>query len=130
MRAYSVLGELYSELCGDLSGKEIQKGGAVCIHTADSFCCIVEMNTILQSSCCCSAAKSCPALVPDGLQRARPPCPSLSAGVCSDSCPLIQWCHPTISFSVAPFSSCLQSCPASGSFPISQLFASAGNYTQ
>ena len=55
---------------------------------------------------------------------ARPPCPSLSPGVCSNSCLLSQWCHPTISSSVIPFSSCLQSFPASGSFPVSQLFVS------
>ena len=60
------------------------------------------------------------------LQHARLPCPSLSPGVCSNSCPLSQWCHPTISSSVAPFSSCLQSFPASGSFPVSQLFTSGG----
>ena len=52
------------------------------------------------------------------------PFPSLSSGVCSNSCPLIQWCHPTISSSVAPFSSCPQSFPASRSFPLSQLFTS------
>ena len=51
------------------------------------------------------------------------PCPSVSPTVCSNSCPLSQWCHPTISSSVVPFSSCLQSFPASGSFPMSQLFA-------
>ena len=56
----------------------------------------------------------------------RPPCPSLSPRVCSNSCPLSQWCYPTISSSVIPFSSCLQSFPASRSFPISQLFASGG----
>ena len=56
------------------------------------------------------------------LQHTRLPCPSLSPGVCSDSCPLSQWCHPTISSSAAFF--CLQSFPASGSFPMSQLFAS------
>ena len=61
-----------------------------------------------------------------GLQHARPPCPSPSPGVCSNSCPLNQWCHPTISSSVISFSSCLQSFPASGSFPMSQLFASGG----
>ena len=61
-----------------------------------------------------------------GLQRARPPCPSPSTGVCSNSCPLSQWCHPTISSSVSPFSSCFQSFLASGSFPMSQLFASGG----
>ena len=52
--------------------------------------------------------------------------PSPSPGVCSNSCPLSQWCHPTISSSVTPFSSCPQSFPASGSFPMSQLFASSG----
>ena len=65
-------------------------------------------------------------LQPHGLQHARLPCPSPSPGVYSDSCPLSQWCHPTISSSVIPISSCLQSFPASGSFPMSQLFASGG----
>ena len=54
-------------------------------------------------------------LWPSELQHTRLPCSSLSPGVCSNSCPLSQWCHPTISFSVAPFSSCHQSFPASGS---------------
>ena len=62
---------------------------------------------------------------PHGLQHARLPCPSLSPGVCSNSCPLNQWCHPTASSSVTPFSSCPQSFPASGSFPMSRLFASS-----
>ena len=78
---------------------------------------------------CCSAANLCPTLWPHGLQHARPPCPSPSPGVCSNSCPLSRWCHPTISSSVAPFSSCLQSFPASGSFPMSWLFASGGQRT-
>ena len=65
-------------------------------------------------------------LQPHGLQHARLPCPSQSPGVCSNSCPLNQWCHPTISSSAAPFSSCPQSFPASGSFPVSQLFTSGG----
>ena len=55
-------------------------------------------------------------LWPHGLQHARLPCPSPTSGNCSNSRPLSQWCHPTISSSVAPFSSCLQSSPASGSF--------------
>ena len=59
----------------------------------------------------------------DGLQHARPPCPSPTPGTCSNSCLLSRWCHPTISSSVLPFSSCLQLFPASGSFPMSQLFA-------
>ena len=63
---------------------------------------------------------------PHGLRYARLPWPSLSPGVCSNSCLLSQWCNPTISSSVGPFSSCFQSFPASRSFPISQFFASGG----
>ena len=65
-------------------------------------------------------------LWPHGLQHARPPCPSPILGVCSNSCPLSQWCHPTISFSVVPFSSCLKSFPGWGPFQMSQLLASGG----
>ena len=65
-------------------------------------------------------------LRPHGLQHARLPWPSPSPGACSNSCPLSQWCHPTISSSVVTFSSCLQSFPASGSFPVSWLSASDG----
>ena len=65
-------------------------------------------------------------LHPHGLQHTRPPCPSPTPRVYSNSCPLSRWCHPAISSSVIPFSSCLQSFPASGSFPRSQLFASDG----
>ena len=61
-----------------------------------------------------------------GLQHARLPCPSPTPGVHSNSCPLSQWCHLTISSSVIPFSSCLQSFPTSGSFPMSQFFTSDG----
>ena len=65
-------------------------------------------------------------LWPHGLQHTRPPCPSPTPRVYSNLCPLSWWCHPTISSSVVPFSSHLQSFPASGSFPMSQLFASGG----
>ena len=65
-------------------------------------------------------------LQPHGLQHARLPCPSPFPRACSNSCPLNQWCHPTISSSVIPFSSCLQSIPASGSFPMSHPFTSGG----
>ena len=64
-------------------------------------------------------------LRPHGLKHARLPCPSPTPGAYSNSCPLSRWCHPSISSSVNPFS-CLQSFPASGSFPVSQFFASAG----
>ena len=65
-------------------------------------------------------------LQPHGLQHTRLPCPSPTPRTYSNSCPLSQWCHPTISFSVIPFSSSLQSFLASGSFPMSQFFASGG----
>ena len=65
-------------------------------------------------------------LWPHWLQHARPPCPSPTPGVHPNPCPLNRWCHPIISSSVFPFSSCPQSFPASGSFQMSQLFASGG----
>ena len=61
-----------------------------------------------------------------GMQDARPPCPSLTSRVYSNSCPLSWWCHPTSSSSVVPFPSCAQSCPASVSFPMSWFFISDG----
>ena len=78
--------------------------------------------------CCCSVARSCPTLCNHELQHTRLPCPSLSPGVCQSSCPLSQWCHPTISSSSSwgSFSSCLQSFPVSGSSPMSWLFTSGG----
>ena len=65
-------------------------------------------------------------LRPHGLEHARPPCPSPTPGVYSNLYPSSWWCHPTISSSVVPFSSCLQSFPASGSFQMSQFFVSGG----
>ena len=65
-------------------------------------------------------------LWPCGLQQAKFPCPSPTPRACSNSCPLSQWCYPTISSSVVHFSSCPQSFPASGSFPMSQFFTSGG----
>ena len=65
-------------------------------------------------------------LQPHGLQHARLPCPSPTPRVYSNSCPLSRWWHPTISSSLSPFSSCLQSFPASGSFQMNQLFTSGG----
>ena len=65
-------------------------------------------------------------LRPHGLQHSRPPCPSLTPRVYSNSCPLSQWCHPAISSSIIPFSSCPQSSPESGSFQMSQFFPSGG----
>ena len=77
-----------------------------------------------------SVAQSCPTLC-DPMNRStpRPPCPSSTPGVYSNSCPSSQWCHPAISSSVVPFSSCPQSLPASGSFPLSQPFTCGGQST-
>ena len=72
----------------------------------------------------CSVVSDC--LRPHGLQHARPPCPSPTPRAYSNSCPSHRWCHPTISSSVVPLSSCAQSFPASGSFQMSQFFASGG----
>ena len=82
--------------------------------------CILHLKMLFS----CSVMSN--SLWPHGLQHTRLPCPSLSPGTCSNSYPLGQWCHPTISPSVIPFSFCLQSFPASGSFLMSQLFASGG----
>ena len=82
--------------------------------------------------CCAqfsSVTQSCPTLRPHESQHARPPCPSPTPGVHWDSCPSSWWCHPAISSSVVPFSSCPQSLPASQSFPMNQLFAWGGQST-
>ena len=81
----------------------------------------VQFNSVKFS---CSVRSN--SLWPHGLQQARPPCPSPTPGVYSNSHPMNRWCHTTISFSVVPSSSCLQSFPASGSFPVSQFFTSVG----
>ena len=75
----------------------------------------VQFSSVMSSS-----------LQPHGPKHARPPCPSPTSGVFPNSCPLSRCCHLTISSSIVPFSSCLQSFPASGSFPLSQFFASGG----
>ena len=82
----------------------------------------LNLKYILNEKYSCSVIPD--SLWPHGLQHARLPCPSPTPGACSNSCPSSQWWHPTISSSVVPFSSCLQSFPASGCFLMSQLFAS------
>ena len=84
-----------------------------------------QMVTLMFCCFCYSVSRSVVSnsLWPPRLQHARLPCPSTIPGVCSNPCPLSQWCHLTISSSVNPFSSCLQSFPASGSLSASQLFA-------
>ena len=84
----------------------------------------MEKNTKKNVQFGCSVMSD--SLRPHELQHARPPCPSPTPRVYSNSCPLSRWCCPTISSFVIPFSSCLQSFPVSGSFPMSQLFASGG----
>ena len=97
------------------------------IDLSEDNTCIILTIFLSSLCCCCSVAKLCLTFCnPHGLQHTRLPCLSLSPGVCSNSCPLGRWCHPTISSSVAPFSSCLQSFPASGSFLVSQFFPSGG----
>ena len=81
-----------------------------------------------ESSCLFSHLVVSDSLQPHGLQHARLPCLSITPGACSNSCPLSRWRHPTISSCVIPFS-CLQSFSASGSFPVSQFFASGGQST-
>ena len=90
------------------------------------LCCIVlvsgNMNQLLLFSCSVPSNS----LQTHGLQHTRLPCPSPSPRACSNSCPSSRWCHPTISSSVVPFSSRLQSFPESGSFSTSQFFSSSG----
>ena len=95
-------------------------------YRAPSRVCCVAVFTVVGSHCCCSVAQSCLTLQPHGLQHARLLCPSPFPGTCSNSCLLSRWCHPTISSSVVPSSSCLQSFPASGSFSMSNFFTSGG----
>ena len=87
-----------------------------------SYYTFVQIRRVSQFSC----SVMFDSLRPHGPQHARPPCPSPAPGVDSNSCPLSRWCHPTISSSVIPFSSRLQSFPVSASFPISQFFTSGG----
>ena len=88
---------------------------------------MLKQQNLCLSCCCCSVPQSCLILC-EPMDCSKPGFPVLHylPGVCSNSCPLSQWCHPTISSSVTPFSSCPQSFPASGSFPVSWLSASGG----
>ena len=93
--------------------------GLMCINRANSFL----MHSPTVSTVQFSRSVVSESLRPHGPQHARLPCPSPTSRACSNLCPSSQWCHPTISSSVVPFS-CLQSFPASGSFPMSQFFTS------
>ena len=87
------------------------------------------LNAVSVSSAQVSRSVVSNSLRPHESQHARPPCPSSTPGVYSNSCPSSQWCHPAISSSAVPFSSCPQSLPASGSFPVSQPFTCGGQST-
>ena len=87
---------------------------------------MVNIGLVLTVSVQFSHSLVSESLWPHEPQHTRPSCPSPTPGVYPNPCPLSQWCHPTISSSVIPFSFCPQSFPASGSFPMSQLFASGG----
>ena len=104
---------LPSCLCHDLQGEGTQRQRRVGERAK-----VLEFNSVQFS---CSVVSN--SLRPHELQHATPPCPSPTPGVHPDSRPSSQWCHPAISSSVIPFSSCPQSLPASESFPMSQLFA-------
>ena len=95
----------------------------------DSKHCVIYHEILFSHSVQFSCSVLSDSLWPHGLQHARPSCPSPTPGVYSNSCPLSWWCHPTISSSVIPFSSHFQSFPVSGSFQMSQLFASGGQST-
>ena len=105
---------------------------ALCAAQGVSFTCSMETlscgrwDTVPH---CCSVTQLCPTLPCHGLHHPRLPCPSLSPGVQSNSCPVSQWGHPTISFSVILYSFCLQTFSAPGSSPVSQLFTSSGQST-
>ena len=99
--------------------------------TIGGTCCFRFEPFLIQfSSVQFSHSVVCNSLQPQDPHHARPPCPSPNPRAYPNSCPLNQWCHPTISSSVVPFSSCLQSLPASVSFQISQLFSSGGQSTE
>ena len=97
-------------------------------HKAQKYKYVNKCSTIIYAYCLCSIAKSCLTLCNPSLQHANFSCPSLFPRVCSDSCPLSQWCYLTISSSPAPFSHCLQSFPASGSSSESTVCIRWSNY--
>ena len=128
MRTYYIAqGTLLSALWWPKWEGSLKKRG--CLYTYNWFSLLDSTNKhniVKQPSVQFSCSGVSDSLWPREPQHARPPCPSPTPGVHPNPCPLSQWCHPTISTSVIPFSSCPQSFPASGSFQMSQLFASGG----
>ena len=100
--------------------------GSDCESSGDVASTSVIFKVLSVQFSCSVMSNSLELLRPHGLQHARPPCLSPTPGAYPNSCPLSWWCHPAISSSAIPFFSCFQSFPTSGSFPMSQLFASGG----
>ena len=118
----------------DKRGKNIQWGkdslfNKWCWENWTATCKRMKLEHFLTQSVHFSHSVVSDSLRPQGLQHSRPPCPSPTPGVHPNPCPLSWWCHPTITSSVVPLSSCIQSFPASGCFPRSQFFTSGGQST-
>ena len=124
------------ELCGALLSKSIVTSSVLLLNTVKWFRKIFELNILGGVNLCvpdifATSVQFSYSVMSDSLWlheplHARPPCPSPTPGAYPNPCPLSWWCHPAISSSVIPFSSCSQSLPASGSFQMSQLFTSGG----
>ena len=112
-------------MCVSLSLKRTQTWAGTCISSVAQSC--LTLCDLMDNSITSFPAVVSDSLWPHRLQHNRLPCPSPTPRACSNLCPLSQWCHPTISSSVVPFSSCPQSFPASGSFPVNQLFLASGH---
>ena len=113
----------------DFPGKNIGAGCYFLLQGNLPDPCLLQWYMDWRHSVQFSRSVESDSLWPHELQHARPPCPSSTPRVYSHSCPLSQWCHPAISSSVVPFSSCPQSLPASGSFQMNQLFTWGGQTT-
>ena len=111
----------------ELSNKEEERGSCKPTH-GSCFIFFFKRSPCLEYYCSVQLSHSVmsDSLWPHGLKHARPPCSLPTHGIYSNSCPLSQWCHPTISSSAVPFPSCPQSFPASGAFQMSQFFPSGG----
>ena len=124
---WSVVPNMLLEISGELTPERMKRGSQSKNNTQLWVGLVMEVKSDAMKSNIASVQFS-PSVVsnflqPHELQYARPPCPSPTPGVHSNSCPSSRCCHPAISSSIIPFSSCPQSLPASGSFPMSQLFA-------
>ena len=118
------LGKPYRDLAREIRQEKEMKGIQRVKEEVQLFQSIDDRILYISLSVQFSRSVVSNSLQPHEPQHARPPCSSPTPGIYSNSCPLSQWCHPTISFSVIPFSSHFQSFPASGSFQMSQLFES------